>query len=252
MKAVTVEIVVAGVWAAIVNINHQDQGGTQQSCDALDQSSNRRIVGGEQEQAEAVEQREALLKTKNSIMTTLLETLAKLELKDTALQQEQATSNLKQTVGAKVASLARSRTRAEAAEKFKNPYGLMGTCSRKLEEEGEMRMAIIIPVCTTTPRYSIFYFPGSSTESFSPYLGLWFRCFCSSLSLTKTAQDYVLQRLPHFTAQSSQTSEKYPERHVTSFLPTACFLHTPGTASVGHSQSPNNGILKNNCCNIPF
>ena len=91
------------------------------------------------------------MKTKNSIVTNLLETLTKLELKVTALQQEQATSNVKQTVGAKVASLARacliarslalSRSRVEAAEKFKDQYGLMGNCSRKLEEEGEGRMA---------------------------------------------------------------------------------------------------------------
>ena len=31
-----------------------------------------------------------------------------------------------------------------------------------------------------------FYFPGSSTGSFSPYLDLWFRCFYSSSSLTAT------------------------------------------------------------------
>ena len=35
-----------------------------------------------------------------------------------------------------------------------------------------------------------FYFPGSSTGSFSPYLDLWFRCFCSSSSLTATWRNY--------------------------------------------------------------
>ena len=73
------------------------------------------------------------------------------ELKVTALQQEQAMSNLKLTVGAKVASracsIARSlaSARSEAAEKSKNKYGLMGICSRKLEEEGERRMVYFYP-----------------------------------------------------------------------------------------------------------
>ena len=125
-------------------------------------------MGGEQEQAVAVEQREERLKTKYSIVTNLLETLAKLVLKVTALQQEQDTSNHKQTVGAKVAPLARacfiarSLAPAEDAEKSKNQYGLMGNCSRKLEEDKERRMAIIILVYYITPSYLIFYFPGLS------------------------------------------------------------------------------------------
>ena len=111
----------------------------------------RQNPGRMQQCCEAVEQRKELLKTKNSIVTNLLETSAKLELKVTALQQEQAMSNLKLTVGAKVASracsIARSlaSARSEAAEKSKNKYGLMGICSRKLEEEGERRMVYFYP-----------------------------------------------------------------------------------------------------------
>ena len=88
-------------------------------------------------------------------MTNLLETSAKLELKVTALQQEQAMSNLKPTVGVKVASrvcfIARylARARSEAAEKSKNQYGLMGICSKTLEG-GERRMVFLITVSTST------------------------------------------------------------------------------------------------------
>ena len=38
----------------------------------------------------------------------------------------------------------------------------MGNCSRKLEEDKERRMAIIILVYYITPSYLIFYFPGLS------------------------------------------------------------------------------------------
>ena len=93
-------------------------------------------------------------------MTNLLETSAKLELKVTALQQEQAMSNLKPTVGVKVASrvcfITRSlaRARSEAAEKSKNQYGLMGICSKTLEE-GERRMVFFITVCLLLPRATL-------------------------------------------------------------------------------------------------